>query len=70
MKTMIYEKTNPIQTQFKPNLSQLKPIQTQFVEREKIDAESVFTKDYEENAAMSQKNKHNFENILMVLTII
>jgi hypothetical protein len=34
-KSRFHEKTKPIQTQFKANLTQNKPNQTQFAEREK-----------------------------------
>jgi len=45
------------QSQFKPNLSQLKPILSQFVEKGKIDTKWVFTEAYGEKAAMGKKNK-------------
>jgi len=41
----------------KPIQSQFKPIQSQFVEKGKIDANFAFTKDYEENPAMGKETK-------------
>ena len=47
----------------KANLSQLKPILSQFVEKGKIDAKWAFTKPYEEKAVVGQKNKANSKPI-------
>ena len=52
---LVIQTTKPIQSQFKANLSQLKPILTQFGEKEKIDAKFSYTTAYEENTAMDQK---------------
>jgi len=43
------------QSQFKANLSQLKPIQSQFAEKGKIDTKYVFTNDYKKMQLKTKK---------------
>jgi len=47
-----------LQSQFKPNLSQLKPILSQFVEREKL-MQSVYLQTIMKKSGYGQKNKAN-----------
>ncbi len=60
---LVIQTTKPIQSQFKPIKANPKPIQSQFVERVKIDAKSVNTKIYEEIANMGPKKKPNKPNL-------
>ena len=59
---LVIQTTKPIQTQFKPIKANL----TQFVERKKTDANFPYTRAYEENAAISQKNKPNSNPIFLL----